>query len=109
MRTMRMPALAAGALILGGLGLQSARAADMAVEQGQFQPPPAAYQPPPPAAYYPPPPPVAYYPPPPPPVAYYAPPPVVWPGPYYGRWAYWAGYGPRFAYGYGRWGRGWRH
>jgi hypothetical protein len=102
MRTMRMLAFAAGALVLGGLALQSARAADMSVEQGQVQaPPPAPY--PPPAAYYAPPP-VAYYP---PPVAYYAPY-AVWPGPYYARWGYWGGYGPRFAYGYGRWGRGWR-
>jgi hypothetical protein len=104
MRSMRMLALVAGAVVLGGLALQSARAADMPLEQGQVQAPPPAAYPPPPAAYYAPPP-VAYYP---PPVAYYAPYPV-WRGPYYGRWGYWRGYGPRFAYGYGRWGRGgWR-
>lgn len=107
MQTMRMLALGVSAVTLGGMALQSANAADMPVQQGQIQaPPPAAYPPPPPAAYYPPPP-VAYYAP--PPVAYYARY-AVWPGPYYyARWGYWHGYGPRFAYGYGRWGHGWRH
>jgi hypothetical protein len=102
MRTMMTVALAAGALALGWVSIQSAQAADMSVQQGQVQAPPGAY-PPPPVGYYAPPP-VAYYP---PPVAYYAPGYVVWPGPYYGRWGYWRGYGPRFAYGYGRWGHGW--
>jgi hypothetical protein len=113
MQIIRTLALTAGGLLLGGLALQSARAADMPAEQGQIQgPPPGAYGPPPPA-YAPPPPPVAYYRPPPPayypppPVAYYAPAYPVWPGPYYARWGYWRGYGPRFAYGYGHWGRGW--
>jgi len=106
MQTMKMLTLTAGALVLGGLTMQSARAADMPIQQGQMQPPPAYAPPPPPVAYYPPPPPVAYYPPPPP--AYYVPAYAGWPGPYYGRWAYyWRGYGPRFAYGYGHWGRGW--
>ena len=104
MRIMRTLVLAAGSLMLGGLALQAAKAADMPIQQGQIQPPPPApYPPPPPVAYYPPPPPVAYYP---PPVAYYAPP-YVWPRPYYARWGYWHGYDPRFAYGYGHWGRGW--
>jgi hypothetical protein len=89
--------LAAGVsvLALGGAGLYSAKAADMAPQYEA--PPPAAYAPPPVQEGY-------AYPPPPPPVAYaYAPPPyVVWPGPYYG--PYWRG--PRFAYGYGRWGYG---
>ena len=110
MITMRTLVLAAGALVFGGLAVQSASAADMPLQQGQIQaPPPGAYPPPPRVAYYPPPP-AAYYP---PPVAYY-PPPVAyvpayagWPGPYYARWGYWHGYGPRFAYGYGHWGRGW--
>jgi hypothetical protein len=90
--------LAAGVslLALGGAGLHSAKAADIGVPQ--YQAPPAAYAPPPvqEGYAYPPPPPVAYY-------AYAPPPYVVWPGPYYG--PYWRR-GPRFAYGYGRWGYG---
>ena len=48
--------------------------------------------------------------PPPPPVAYYAyAPRRSWPAyPYYLRAPYWRGYGPRVAYGYGHWGRGYR-
>jgi hypothetical protein len=88
-------AVAASVLTLGVVGLHGAKAADMAPQ----------YEAPPPAAYAPPPAPAYGYPPPPPPVAYYGyavPPYAVWPG-YYRR--YW-GYGPRFAYGYGRWGWG---
>lgn len=106
--------LAAGvsALAFGGAGLHGAKAADLGVPQYQA-PPPAAYAPPPveEGYAYPPPPPAPVYayppPPPPPPVDYYAyapPPYVVWPGPYYG--PYWHR-GPRFAYGYGRWGHYW--
>ncbi len=101
-------AASVGALTLAGP--QSAKAADMAVPQAQYEALPSQTYVPPPAqqSYAYPPPPVVYgYPP--PPVAYYAyaPPYVVWPGPYYGRGPYWRGYGPRFAYGYNRWGRGW--
>jgi hypothetical protein len=104
--------LSLAALALGVLAsAPHARAADMGVPYGP--PPQADYGAPygaPPAApgYYPPP--VAYDYPPPPPPAYYAyavPPYVVAPGPYYWGAPYWRGYGARFAYGYGRWGRGW--
>lgn len=108
MRTMMFLALAAGALTLGGIAPQYAQAADMGVPEAQAPVPPPAYGPPPPAVGYAyPAPPPAYYP---PPVAYYGYGPAVWPGPYYyGRFGYWrGGYGPRFAYGYGRWGHGWR-
>jgi hypothetical protein len=102
MRKMMTLALAAGALTLVGAGLHPAKAADMALQQGQA-PAPAYY--PPPAQAYAYPPPVAYYAP--PPVAYYAPAYAARPGPYYARWRYWRGYVPRFAYGYGHWGHGW--
>jgi hypothetical protein len=105
-------AASVGTFAFGGAGLHTAKAADMEVPQGQYQgqyqeqfqgqyqPPPPDYRGPPPAVY-------GY--PPPPPAAYAVPPVVVLPGPYYGRWPYWRGYyGPRFAYGYGRWGYGWR-
>lgn len=114
MRTMMRMSLAAtvGALALGWAGLHGATAADMSVQgpyQGQYEAPPPAYGPPPvEEGYAYPPPPVGYgYP---PPVAYYAygPRVVFWPGPYYGPGPYWRGYGPRFAYGYGRFGRGFR-
>lgn len=108
MRTMRMLVLAAGvtALTLGALALAPANAADMPMQQGQVQPPPAAYPPPPPVAYYPPPPIADYAP---PPVAYYGPTYAVRPAPYYARWGYWRGYGPHYAYGYGYGHRGhWR-
>jgi len=115
MRTMMKLAVAAASVALGAAKIPSAQAADIAVPQAQAPAP--AYYPPPAQAYaYPPPPPVAYYAPP-PPVAYYAPAYAVRPGPYYARWGYWRGYGPRFAYGYGRphfaygyghWGHGWR-
>jgi hypothetical protein len=111
MRTMTTLALAAGvsASALGGIALQSAKAADMPVPQAQAPapayPPPAAES----YAFPPQPPPVAYYAPPPPPVAYYAyPAPVVWDGPIVAQGPYWHGYAPRFAYSYGRWGYGWR-
>jgi hypothetical protein len=101
-------AASVSALALGSAALHTAKAADMPVQQGHYQPPPAAYGPPPvQEGYAYPPRPVYGYPPPPPPVAYYpyaAPPVVFWPGPYYGRGPFWRGYGPRFAYGYGRWG-----
>ena len=100
---------------LGWATLQSANADDMPPPDAQYQAPPQPYAPPPPPvqryAYPPPPPPVVYAYPPPPPVAYYAYPApryVGWPGPYYVPGPYWRGYGPRFAYGYGHWGRGWR-
>jgi hypothetical protein len=117
MRTMIRLTVAAAAIALGAAAIQPACAADMLVPQAQAPAP--AYYPPPAQAYaYPPPPPIAYYAP--PPVAYYAPAYAVWPGPgpYYARWGYWRGYGPRFAYGYGphvaygygRWGHGnWGH
>jgi hypothetical protein len=95
-------AASVGAFAFGGAELHTAKAADIEVPQGQYQPPPPDYRGPPPAAY-------GY--PPPPPAAYAVPPVVVLPGPYYGRWPYWGGYyGPRVAYGYGygRWGYGWR-
>jgi hypothetical protein len=113
MRTMTTLALAAGvsASVLGGIALQSAKAADMPVPQAQAPVPAPAYPPPAAESYaFPPqPPPVAYYAPPPPPVAYYAyPAPVVWNGPIVAQGPYWHGYAPRFAYSYGRWGYGWR-
>lgn len=100
----------AAAALAGLASLGSAKAADMSV--APYQPPPQAQYAPPPAAYGPPGEEEAYgYPPPPP--AYYAPPPAayyVYDDPayavapyYYGR-GYWRGYGPRFAYGYGRYG-----
>jgi hypothetical protein len=89
-----------------------AKAADMPAPEAQFQAPPSEYYGPPPVeqgyAY---PPPVVYGYPPLPPVAYYAyaaPPVVFLPGPYYGRGPYWRGYGPRYSYGYGHWGRSYR-
>jgi hypothetical protein len=105
------------AFAVGWIGLHAAKAADVQPPQAYGQPP-QAYGPPP-QAYgappaeesygYPPPPPVAYgFP---PPVRYYeyAPPPyVVVPGPYYARGAYWRGYPPHYAYGYGHWGHGYR-
>jgi hypothetical protein len=111
MRTLIGLSLAAGvgALAVGLADIPQAHAADMQAPQAQMQPPPGYYGPPPveeSEAYPPPPPPVAYgYPP--PPVAYYAyaPRPVIV-DPYA---YYWRGYGPRVAYGYGRWGRGYRH
>jgi hypothetical protein len=101
MRNVMRLALAAsmGVAALGGLALHAAKAADMQMPQAQQVPPPEAYGPPP-AAYYPPPPPVAYY-------SYAVPPYVAVPGPYDWRGPYWrAYYGPRVAYGYGRWGWG---
>jgi hypothetical protein len=109
--------LAAGMSVFAfsAVAIPPAHAADMGVPDYGYQQQPGYYPPPQQAEAYPPPPPppVAYgYPPPlPPPVAYpYAPAPVVV-GPYYGRGYYWQGYGPRFAYGYGRgYGRGhYRH
>lgn len=107
-------AAAVSALALAGMEPRAAKAADMGVPEGQAEGPPPGYYgappgqegyayPPPPAVYgYPPPRPLPYY-------AYGAPPFVAYPGPYYGRWPYWRGfYGPRFAYGYGYWGRGYR-
>jgi hypothetical protein len=90
---------------LGLLGAHAVQAADLYPQEEA--PPPQAYGPPPEQSYAPPPA-VAYgYPP--PPVYYgYAPPAyVVVPGPYYGG-PYWRGYAPRFAYGYGHWGHGYR-
>jgi hypothetical protein len=91
-------AAGAGAFGMGWLGLHAAIAADMQY-QGQYEaPPPQAYGPPPAVAY-------GY---PPPPVPYYGPPVyVAVPGPYFG--PYWGGYRPRYAYGYGHWGHGFRH
>ena len=103
--------LTAGAVALGALvPLAAANAADMSVAP-PYQPPPQVQYAPPLPAYGPPPVEEGYaYPPPPP--AYYAPPPVAYYGYaapayyvapyYYGRGGYWRGYGPRFAYGYGR-------
>jgi hypothetical protein len=102
-------AASVSAMALGSVGNTPAHAADMATPNyGYQQPPPAYYPPQQSEAYAPPPPPVAYYPAP-PPVAYYAyaPAPVV-AYPYYLRAPYWRGYGPRVAYGYGHWGRGYR-
>jgi hypothetical protein len=98
-------------LALGALAMQSATAADMGVAPQQGEAPPPYGPPPVQQGYAYPPPPVVYgYPP--PPVAYYSyavPPYVGVPGPYYWRGPYWRGtYGPRVAYGYGRWGRGFR-
>jgi hypothetical protein len=105
--TMRISlAACASVLALGLAAIHSANAADMPLQPGAEMPPPQPYGPPVQEGYaYPPPPAVYAYP---PPVAYdtYAAPVVVAPGPYYG--PYWGGYyGPRFAYGYGHWGRGW--
>lgn len=107
---------ALSALALGAAVPQAANAADMGVPQygapapQAYGPPPQAYGPPPvEEAYGYPPPPPAYGYPPPPPVAYYAygaPAYAVWPGGYYPGGPYRWGYGPRFAYGYGHWGRG---
>jgi hypothetical protein len=96
----------ASTLALSSLANSSAHATDMPAPQAQVQPPPGYYGPPAEEseAYPPPPAPYAYAAP--PAVAYYAyaPPVVVAPYPYY-----WRGYyGPRVAYGYGRWGRGYR-
>jgi hypothetical protein len=108
MRKLTMLALAAGAAALMVGGVQAANAADMVAPQAEgpapgYAPPPVAgtYAPAPPPAVYGYPPPVAYYP-------AYEPAYVVAPGPYYERWGYWHGYAPRFAYGYGHWGYGWR-
>jgi len=109
MRTIISLTAAMGAIALGAATVPSANAADMVpYEQGQA-PGPQYYGPPPVAEGYVAPPPVVYgYP---PPVAYYDPAYVVWPGPYwrgpYWGGGYWRGYGPRVAYGYGRFGRGW--
>jgi len=102
--------LPAGVLALGAAvlaPLTSAVAADMPMGppqmQGQVQPPPAYYPAPVEQGYYPPP--VTYVP---PPSVYYAeaaPPYAVWPGPYYYGPSYRGGYGPRWAYGRGRWHR----
>ena len=105
-------AASVSAIALGSVGNLPARAADMGVpEYGYQQQPPAYYPPQQTEAYAPPPPPVASYPPPAPPVVYYAyaPAPVVAaPYPYYLGAPYWRGYAPRVAYGYGRWGHGYR-
>lgn len=99
----------AATFALGLTGLHAAKAADMPYPQGQYEGPPQAYGPPPVAENYAPPPPVAYgYPPPAPYYAYAPPPYVVVPGPYYGWRPYWRGYPAHFAYGYGRWGHGYR-
>jgi hypothetical protein len=118
MRKIVTLAAAAGvsALALGAVAPQPAKAADMYMPQAQYGAPP-----PPPQNYapsegyaYPPPPPATVlregyaYPPPPP--VYYPYPEQVYFGlarPYYVG-PYWRGYGPRFAYGYGRWGHGYR-
>jgi hypothetical protein len=108
-------AASVSAVALGAM--PTAHAADMGVpdygyqqpQQGYYPPPQQAEaypQPAPPQAAYgypaPPPPPVAYYAYPPAPVVVGAPYPYYWHRPYPG--PYWGGYGPRFAYGYGRWG-----
>lgn len=110
MRNLLKPSLTAGALALGAATLApltSAVAADMPMAppqiQGEAQPPPAYYPAPVEQGYYPPP--VAYAPPPPVYYAEAAPPYAVWPGPYYYGPGYWDGYGPRWAYGRGRWHR----
>jgi hypothetical protein len=106
---------AAGAFALVALGTEATKAADMTYPQGQYEAPPAEPYAPPPQAYGPPPAEESYgYPPPvayayPPPVPYYASPYVVVPGPYFVRGPYWRGYAPRYAYGYGHWGHGYRH
>jgi hypothetical protein len=106
----RAVAAALSVAVLGGLTLASARAADIPMPQQQAQMPgPGYYGPPPAAPSYGYPPPVVYGYPPPPPVAYYGyAAPAYWAYPGYWRGPYWRGYGPRFAYGYGRWGRGFR-
>ena len=125
MQALNSLALAAsvGVLAFGALAAPSAKAADMAMPEGQYGegPPPQYYGPPPveegyayppPPAYAYPAPPAAYdYPPPPPAYAYAEPRIVVVPGPYYyapGPYWGWHGYGPRFAYGYAHWGRPYR-
>ena len=108
MQTVMRMTVAAAVIAFGAAAVPSAQAADMGVPEAQA-PAPAYYPPPAQAyAYPPPPPPVAYYAP--PPIAYYAPAYRVLPGPYYypPHWGYWRGYGPRYAYGYGRWGH-WGH
>ena len=110
------------ALAFGSAGVP-ANAADMGVPQGEYQgqyegqyggqyqgPPADDYGPPPAQEGYAYPPPAGVYGyPPPPAFAYAQPPVVVYPGPYYAPGPYWRGYyGPRFAYGYGHWGRGYR-
>ncbi len=96
------------AFALGLIGLHAAEAADVPYPQGQNEAPPQAYGPPP-AESYAPPPAVAYGYPPPAPYYVYPPPPryVVVPGPYFR--PYWRGYPVHYAYGYGRWGHGYRH
>jgi hypothetical protein len=104
-RTSRVSlAACVGALALAAAGLQGAKAADLGVGVPQYQAPPPVQE----GYAYPPPPPAYVYPPPPPPVAYYYAPPgyEVVPDVYYGPGPYWRG-GPRFAYGYGHWGRDW--
>jgi hypothetical protein len=98
-------AASAAALAFGALAAPPASAADMEAPPGQYGegPPPQYYAPPPAEEGY------AY----PPPPAYAYPPPVAFvPTPYYYAarpyWRGWYGYGPRFAYGYGRWGRPYR-
>jgi hypothetical protein len=108
MRNLVTLSMTAGGLTLGAfVPLSGAKAADMGVSQyppppqAQYAPPPAYGPPPAEEAYVYPPPPPAYYP---PPVAYYGydvPAYYAAPGYYYGH-PYWRGYGPRFAYGYGR-------
>jgi hypothetical protein len=66
-----------------------------------YAPPPQAYAPPAVEESYSYPPPVAYVVPPPAPYYEYGPPYGAVPGPYYGRGAYWRGYPPHYAYGYG--------
>src|SRR5689334_12444653 len=109
-------AAGAGAFALASAGLHATKAADMTYPQGQYEgPPPLGYALPP-QAYAPPPveesysypPPVAYVVPPPAPYYEYGPPYGAVPGPYYGRGAYWRGYPPHYAYGYGHHGY-WDH
>lgn len=105
---MRKVMKVAAALALGFFGVDAASAADLYPQEQYEAPPPQAYGPPPEQSYAPAPP-VAYgYP---PPAVYYgyAPPAyVVVPGPYYAGGPYWRGYVPRYAYGYGHWGHGYR-
>src|ERR1700689_1192822 len=106
MRNLSKLSLTTTVLTLGiATPLTFAVAADMPMGppqmQGQVPPPPTYYPPPVQQGYYPPPP-IVYAPPPPP--VYYtdaAPPYAVLPGPYYYGPGYWAGYGPRWAYGSG--------
>lgn len=96
------------AVALGFLGAHAVKAADLYPQEQYESPPPQAYGPPPEAGYEPPPAVVYGYPPPAPYYAYASPPYVVLPAPYYARGPYWRGYAPRYAYGYGHWGHGYR-